>query len=200
MKRFVLITGLVWIWLGQDWSLAAQQSSLEMLAARQEIQEFIRTTSTRLRDLEEAVKDQQRILVDLQEQNRKLQVELMRLGQSNPAAGLDEDIKRLAEDIKQVDRKRLSDNKLTMEQLRRIESIIKAGPAIPKPPPTPVFGNDTELYEYEIQSGDTLTKIVAKLRAEGRSVTQSAIQSANPTVVWTKMQIGQKLVIPVSKD
>ena len=57
----------------------------------------------------------------------------------------------------------------------------------PTPPPTAEVGGS----EYVVVKGDSLAKIAKK-----NGVTTKALQAANPTVVPTKLKIGQKLVIP----
>ena len=52
--------------------------------------------------------------------------------------------------------------------------------------PAPVAGS-----EYTVAKGDSLAKIAKK-----NGVTLKALQAANPTVVPTKLKIGQKLTIP----
>ncbi|HWN93570.1 MAG TPA: LysM domain-containing protein, partial [Methylomirabilota bacterium] len=54
-------------------------------------------------------------------------------------------------------------------------------------------------FDYVIQKGDVLDKIVARYREEKIMVTRNAIMAANPTVDWTKLQIGQHIFIPKPK-
>jgi LysM repeat protein len=56
--------------------------------------------------------------------------------------------------------------------------------------PTPVAPEVTGA-EYTVAKGDSLAKIAKK-----NGVTLKALQAANPTVVPTKLKVGQKLVIP----
>ena len=58
--------------------------------------------------------------------------------------------------------------------------------AIAPPVEPPVAGS-----EYTVAKGDSLAKIAKK-----NGVTLKALQAANPTVVPTKLKIGQKLVVP----
>ena len=63
-------------------------------------------------------------------------------------------------------------------------------------PPT-TSKRDTETgYEYAVVDNDTLSKILAKLRAQKMKITQRQIMEANPDVNWNKLQIGQKIFIP----
>jgi LysM repeat protein len=60
------------------------------------------------------------------------------------------------------------------------------------PPPTkPEKG-----YEYTVQEGDTLSRIVAALNKQGVKLTAKQISDANPGVNWNRLAIGHKLFIP----
>ncbi|HZI33824.1 MAG TPA: LysM peptidoglycan-binding domain-containing protein, partial [Candidatus Binatia bacterium] len=75
-------------------------------------------------------------------------------------------------------------------------------PVVPNPPVTPMSAPPVTPAsvaplapaagsEYTVVKGDTLGKI-----AKSHGVSTKAIETANPTVVPTRLQIGQKLVIP----
>jgi hypothetical protein len=183
-------------------SAAAADSPLEILSARQELEDFIRGTNTRLRDLEEGMQAQQKRILALEDENQKLRIDLLRLSRSNPTAGFEESLKQLAQDIKEVDRKRLADNKLTLEKLSDLERSIRTRPTPSPPPPDTGRKIDpkAELFKYSVQKGDSLLRIVSKLRAQGNQVTQKAIEDANPGVAWNRLQIGQEIYVPVSKN
>ncbi len=58
----------------------------------------------------------------------------------------------------------------------------------PTPPPVPEAGTS----EYVVKKGDTFSSIAPKFH-----ITMKALQEANPNVEPTRLQINQKLVIPV---
>jgi vacuolar-type H+-ATPase subunit I/STV1 len=180
-------------------------ASLEALAARKEIEEFIRDTNTRLKNLEESLQAQQQRIVQLEDENRNLRQDLARAtANKNNNAAHDQAISKLDDKIQDVDKRRLADNKLTVEKLERLEKLIssqanEAARHVKPPPPGPVINPNADLFEYSIQSGDNLYKVVDKLKAQGIEVSREDVQKANPTVVWTKLRIGQKIIIPVSK-
>jgi len=62
-----------------------------------------------------------------------------------------------------------------------------APPQVTTPPVTPEVNGS----EYVVVKGDTLAKIAKK-----NGVSSKALQAANPTVVPTKLKIGQKITIP----
>lgn len=189
-------------------TLAAQD--LQALAARQELEDFIRATNTRLRDLEEAVQLQQKRILSLEDENRALRGEVTRLKNVDDGSeDLDRAVKQLDSKIEDVDRRRISDNKLIVEKLRELKTgivnEIKATPAPAPPPPRrtetkPDIDPNAELFEYQIQSGDNLYKVQKSLKSQGMDVAIEDIQKANPKVDWRRLQIGQTILIPVPKN
>jgi len=124
--------------------------------------------------------------------------------------GVQEDLKRLAENIAQVDRKREEDKQAIAEEIRKsiggLEKTL-AGPAAPirAPPPklqldipTPAIENG---FSYTVQDGDNLSVIVKAYNADFKSkgwktITLKQAMEANPNVKWDHLRVGQKIVIP----
>ena len=197
------------------WVLAAMLAStlpplgaatpLEAHAAREELIDFIKTTQSRLRDMEQALQSQQRRITQLEDENRNLRVELTKVSRNNPAAGLEEDIKQLEKAIQEVDRKRLSDANSVDEKMAKVERIVtnmgktaQSARSARATTPTPRISSTAKTYEYEVEPGDYLVKILSKLKSQtGVTVSQKAVEDANPGVQWKRLQVGQKLVIPV---
>ena len=119
-----------------------------------------------------------------------------------------DDLKRLADAIKEVDRKRMEDyDKIRTE-------LLKLGKTVSAPAPTPSKktaatiqqdtasqsdkpgGKKEEGYEYVIQQGDTLSAIVQAYRDKNIKITKEQIIKANPGLVPEKMKPGQKIFIP----
>ena len=51
-------------------------------------------------------------------------------------------------------------------------------------------------YDYTVQTGDTLSVIVQAFRRRGIQVTADQILKANPGLNWSRMRVGQKILIP----
>jgi LysM repeat protein len=70
--------------------------------------------------------------------------------------------------------------------------------APPSPPPdtTSQGGGDKTGFEYVVQQGDTLGKIVKGCREKNVMVTTDQILKANPGLVPEKLRVGQKIFIP----
>ena len=209
MKRNVFWMALILASLSFAQPLSAQ--NLQALAARQELEDFIRATNTRLRDLEEAAQLQQKRVLTLEDDNRALRAEITRLRNSDDGSeDLDRAVKQLDNKIEDVDRRRIADNKLIVDKLRELKvgivNELKPTPSstpppesIKKPEPKPAINPNAELFEYEIQAGDNLYKVADRLRAQGMKADIAEIKSANPKVDWRKLQIGQTILIPVPK-
>jgi LysM repeat protein len=126
-------------------------------------------------------------------------------------SSVQEDIKRLAEKITEVDRKREEDKQAISEEIRRSiggleKSLSNSGnpnrPAIsrsaPLTEPTTSQGGG---FSYTIQEGDTLSAIRkaynTDFKTKGwKTLSQQQIMDANPAVDWNRLRVGQKIVIP----
>jgi septal ring factor EnvC (AmiA/AmiB activator) len=118
-----------------------------------------------------------------------------------------EDLKRVAEAVKEVDRKRLDDAETIRKELRDLAKGLKAAPvsggkrsnpavAATDPSEPLKSGGSDKGFEYVIKSGDTLSVIVAAYREKNIKVSTEQILKANPNLVPEKMRPGQKIFIP----
>lgn len=113
-----------------------------------------------------------------------------------------EDVKQLAEKIRDVDRQRLKDIDLVTEQLNKIaKSITSSSPGRVKKEETPKANTETPSkpetgYEYVIKSGDTLSAVVAAYNKEGVKITIDQLLKANPGLKAESLKVGQKIFIP----
>ena len=130
-------------------------------------------------------------------------------------SSVQDDLKRLAEKIQEVDRKRESDMKQVATELDKIAKLAagegpskgpgrisrqpKGGdneaPATQKPIPT-------KGYTYKVQQGDYLSTIVSAYNAEFKKngmkpITQQQVINANPGLNPNKMGPGREIFIPM---
>jgi LysM repeat protein len=129
--------------------------------------------------------------------------------QLNKPAGNDfastDDLKKLAEQVQEIDKKRQEDNQKILDAL---EKLGKSGggdyrkPDV-SPNPTPVNNtpiangsNPQQGYEYTIAPGNTLSAIAKAYRAQGVKVTVSQILAANPGLSANNLIVGKKIFIP----
>jgi LysM repeat protein len=116
-----------------------------------------------------------------------------------------EDLKRVAKAVEEVDHKRMEDyDKIKNELLNLRKGLLNSAP-----PPTRVKNTTTKDnpaqetpsvpskgFEYEIKKDDTLSAIVQAYREKNIKVTTDQILKANPGLVPAKMHPGQKIFIP----
>ena len=122
--------------------------------------------------------------------------------QPNPAYAMQEDLKRLAERVQEIDRKREADKELILRKIEELAKSIASPP--PKPhevtvPANPPGTAPEKGFEYIIQSGDTLSAIVAAYGEQNIKVTVKQILQANPGLDEKRLQVGQKIFIPAPK-
>ena len=151
------------------------------------------------------------------------QLETLREQQNRPAPNYagQEDLKRLAKAIEEVDGKRLEDNRKIRDELLRLIEAVKAAPVAPpkrtrgnsnssgsrrnNPPPSDVPADDkgggTERGSYyTVAQGDTISAIVVACREKHVLVTEKQILKANPGVKPENLRVGMKLFIPVPQS
>lgn len=195
----------------------ADEATLEAL--RQQGDDRYRELSTRVADLEAALLSSQQQMRKLADELHAMRSEMAKGASDRELAGLKEDVERLRQAIKDLDQKRLADQKDNKDRIetefRKLQKLIEnigtpvrnAGPTPPASPSrssppvnNPPAGAKTTGpetgYEYTIRSGDTLSGIVTALRGQGIMVTQAQVMNANPGVKWNSLRVGQKIFIP----
>ncbi len=114
-----------------------------------------------------------------------------------------EDLKRLEETVRELDRKREADKKLILAEFEKLinefrkvgrqsSTVVREKPNPPDNPPA----KDEKWYEYTIKPNDRLSKIVAELNKEGFKITTDQILKANPKLKPDKLIAGKKIRIP----
>lgn len=162
-------------------------------------------TEQRLNRLSGHVEDLLASHADLQKRIATLSRELDALREQNKSTGLpatQDDIKRLHEAIKEVDRKRLEDYEKIRVEIQKLVRAVSASPP-PSRKDTPIRdtrGGATAVpekgFEYVIQPGDSLSVIVQAYRERGIPVTVDQVVKANPGIKPNALRVGQKVFIP----
>ena len=168
-------------------------------------------TEERLNQLSGKIED----IIASQETQRKRVAELAKeidglrdqQGKPNTSYASQEDLKRLAESVKEVDRKRMDDNEKIHTDLLKLSKTLSTPLPSPKKKPATTQsdtlsvpdkpGKKEDVAEYTIQSGDTLSVIVQAYREKNVKVTVQQIINANPGLVPEKMHVGQKIFVPL---
>ena len=171
-------------------------------------QEQIDKLSGQIQDLQAAQLEQGKRIEALEKQIGDLQNQA-----SQPAANAanPDDLKKLAEQVQEIDKKRQEDNDRVLKELERLEKSLGGASSGHRPPPdttpdttpTPIRSHPATStsgpqngYDYTVQRGDTLLAIAKAYRAQGIKVTTDQILKANPGLDAKNMKVGQKIFIP----
>jgi LysM repeat protein len=116
-----------------------------------------------------------------------------------------EDLKRVAKGVEEVDRKRRDDSELVQKQLERLRKVLETPLPTPKPKPAPGPKDNPvpdkpskpeQGVEHVVKSGETLSAIVQACREQKINVTLKQILDANPGLKPERLRAGQKIFIP----
>jgi LysM repeat protein len=190
------------------------------LAAQQEAEERYKRLNASVEELQAAQLALQKQFSALATEVGKLRDEVAR---ANNNTSTQDAIRKLNDQILKVDDARVADNKRIQEALEKLAKALREMPAappprprvaetVPAPAPSSSNGSGTaprattgsgvtveDGFEYTIQSGDRLDKIVQRCREEKIMVTMKMVRDANPNVDWNRLRIGQKIFIPKPK-
>lgn len=178
------------LWLGVASLVSAQTS-----ATQQQMDKL----SGQIQDLLEAQAQQGKRLDALAREISELREKVNAPKQEDNASR--EDLKRLAEQVQEIDRKRAADRELILKEIANLGKIaatpvkIKTPPA-PKKVEDPTPAGPQNGYYYTVKAGDSLGMIAKAYREQGVKVTTSQILAANPGLDAEKLFVGKKIFIP----
>lgn len=133
----------------------------------------------------------------------------------NDSASRD-DLKKLAEQVQEIDRKRQADKELILANLEKLGKVSgdTATPTHSHKKKSDMSKTDTGTdvksdapagdttaasgphYEYKVQPGDSFGLIVKAYRDKGVKVTRAQVLKANPGLDPDKLYVGKTIVIP----
>ena len=186
-------------------SIPAQNaSSAAVMADRRDIEERFKRLDAAVEELFAAHNSLQTRLVKFQTELRSIREELDRQKTTTPKYASQEDLQRLLHQVQEIDKKRESDMKTVVEELRKLSKVSSAArenstkeSSSSKSHSTPPKYENT--FEYTIRSGDTISQIVQDLRKQGLKVTEKMILEANPGLKADRLIVGKKILIPDNK-
>ena len=124
------------------------------------------------------------------------------LNQPGATANQD-DLKKLAAQVREIDKKRQDDRELILKEIEKLGKTSgspgrKLSPTVTTNPATGGLnaGGKESGYEYKIAAGDTLSIIAKAYRDQGIKVTTDQILKANPGLNPNNLKVGQKIFIP----
>jgi LysM repeat protein len=139
-------------------------------------------------------------------------IESLRASMDKPTGNYagQEDLKHLAEAVKEIDRKRLEDYEKIRAELLKLGKSLSATPAPPVKKTTAPGPGDNNVaekpavpdkgYDYIVNKGDTLSIIVQAYRDKNIKVSTDQILKANPGLKAEKLRVGQKIFIPAPQS
>jgi nucleoid-associated protein YgaU len=151
--------------------------------------------------IEDLLAAQSQIQKQMSELAREVAGVREQVASANGNLATQEDVRRLTEKLKEVDRKRAEDNELIT---RTIEKLGRAAPApAPRVKPAaedtvPAAGSQKG-YEHVIQKGDSLSLIVQAYKEKGVKTSTAEILKANHGLNANKLVPGHKIWIPEAK-
>jgi LysM repeat protein len=166
------------------------------------VEERLEKLAGQIKDLIEAKDAQNKRIEDLARGLRELQDQ-----QNKPSGNYasQEDVKHLAQNLQEIERKRQEDNELVKKTLESLGKSLRSPPpsqaaAATRPgPDQPEKAPKTKPengYEYIIKDGDRLGTIAKAYNDKGVNVTVKQILDANPGLKPETMKIGTRIFIP----
>jgi LysM repeat protein len=165
-------------------------------------QERLDKLAGRIDDLTAA---QEAMRKQMSELSRELESVREQATKPNASYAHHEDLTRVAEAVKEVDRKRMDDAEKIHTELLRLRKALETPLPTPKLKPasaprekvTPEKpAGDEKVFQYTIQSGDTLGAIVQACKEKNVKVTAAQILKANPGLKAERLIVGTKIFIP----
>jgi LysM repeat protein len=154
-----------------------------------------------IQDLTEAQAAQNKRMDTLEKEISDLRDKLNQPAANDGASA--DDLKKLAAQVQEIDKKRQDDNSLILKQ---IEKLGKAGGAsisshrstatISTNTPEATVTGPQKGYDYPIVANDTVSSIAKAYRAQGVKVTTDQILKANPGLNPNSLIVGKKIFIP----
>lgn len=165
-------------------------------------EERLNKLSAQIDVLIEAKDAQNKKIDDLQSQLRDLQSQVTKPTGNYASA---DDLKQLADAVKEVDRKRQEDNDHVLNELEKLAKALGSSAGHRSAPvldtkPTVDNNPNAPHFEYTVQAGDTLGAIVKAYRDKNIRITLSQVLAANPGLKPENMKVGQKITIPASSQ
>ena len=176
-------------------------------------QQQIDKLSGQIQDLLDAQAAQSKRIAALEKEISDLHDQSSQSGASGAANP--DDLKKLAEQVQEIDKKRQDDNERILKELEHLEKALGASPPSRRSSPdtsspdtspdaspaslkshSTTAGGGQNGYDYAVHKGDTLSAIAKAYREQGIKVTTDQILKANPGLDPKNMKVGQKIFIP----
>jgi septal ring factor EnvC (AmiA/AmiB activator) len=169
------------------------------------LEERVKRLNGYVQDLQEANANQKKQIEGLERDLAALREQLQ--NQPKTAAVSPDDLRELARKIQDVDEKRKSDNELIAREIKALAKVAAGSPSGRSTQSPRANANRSgplpadlpkEALEHTVVEGEFLSTIAAAYSKEkGVKITTALILKANPTLKPERMQVGQKILIPI---
>jgi LysM repeat protein len=171
--------------------------------SREEATENYNTLKGHVDDLLAAQADQ---LKQIQGLKKELEDLRQQAAKPNGNYASQDDLKQLADTIRELDKKRAADNEAILKEMGKAMSAPPPTHATVKPAATDAGtatatapNAEQDGFYYTIKKDDTLGLIAKAYRDQGVKVSSKQIADANPNVNPEKLHVGVKIFIPAPK-
>ncbi len=229
MNRYALFTAIL-LALGNLSPAQDASSRAAAIAAQQEAAERDRLLNNSIQDLQRTVANQQSEINRLKSRNEDLVHQMnemnVKFREALGSTVTQKQLERLVDSLKEVDRNRIADRNLFIEQIKQIKEIASKPAAPPivvtnfvrtryEPPiekekekekeEDQIPSNPNGYYSYTVKKGDYLSTIVAAYNAEFKKdgkpqITIDQVKKANPGMNPNNIPVGRNLKIPIPSD
>jgi len=172
-------------------------------------QQQIDRLSGQIRDLQATQLLQTKRIEDLEKELGDLHDKVGAAGSSDNAYASADDLKKLADQVQEIDKKRQADRDLILKEIEKLGRVggstsshhstpTATATATTAPTTTTSTSADGKQtgYEYQVQRNDTLILITKAYRQQGIKVSLDDILKANPGLDPKNLKVGQKIFIP----
>jgi phage tail protein X len=166
-------------------------------ATQQQIDQIV----GKMQDLAEAQAAQGKRLDAVEKGISDLQDKLNQPAANNSAS--QDDLKKLAEQVQEIDKKRQDDNEQIMKTIEKLGKTGSVSPpshhvsaTVSTNDPGATASGPQKGYDYTIAANDTVLGIAKAYRAQGVKVTSTQILAANPGLNPNSLIVGKKIFIP----
>jgi len=166
------------------------------------IQQQIDQINGQIQDIYGVLDRQDKRITALEAQISDLQNKLNQPGGNNFASA--DDLKKLAEQVQEIDKKRQEDNAQILKALEKLDKSLGVATPEHKSEPVVTTNNNSTAnsgapqngYWQTIGNGDTISAIAKAYQDKGIKVTVKQILDANPGLDPKNLKVGQKVWIP----
>ena len=160
-----------------------------------------------VQDLIEDMAATKKQMAEMAKEIQSLREQLSKPGGNYASA---DDLRKLAETVKEIDKKRAEDNEKIVKKIEKLGETLSGGAGgkktarvtVPSPDATGTNATaaDKAHFEYTIESGDTLDAIAKAYKEKGIKVTVDQILKANPGLNPNSLRVGRKIIIPAPQQ